>query len=63
MGGMTILTQTMRYVVTLEVSGPKDGVVAQKVNDLIDQLKNDPAVSAVVKVSINGQKPAQNQPA
>jgi len=61
MGGMTILTNTMRYVVTVEVSGPKDGAIAQKVNDLIDTLKNDPAIGAVVKVSIIGQKPAQNQ--
>ena len=61
MGGMTILTNTMRYVVTVEVSGPKGGDVAQKVNDLIDKLKTDPAIGAVVKVSIIGQKPAQNQ--
>jgi hypothetical protein len=61
MGGMTILTQTMRYVVTLEVSGPKDGNVAKKVNDLIESLKADPAINAVVKVSIIGQKPAQSQ--
>ena len=61
MGGMTILTNTMRYVVTVEVSGPKDGDVAKKVNDLIDKLKTDPAIQAAVKVSIIGQKPAQNQ--
>jgi len=61
MGGMTILTNTMRYVVTVEVSGPKDGDVAKKVNDLIDKLKTDPTIQAVVKVSINGQKPTQNQ--
>jgi hypothetical protein len=48
-------------VVTVEVSGPKDGDVAKKVNDLIDKLKTDPAIGAVVKVSIIGQKPAQNQ--
>ena len=61
MGGMTILTPTMRYVVTLEVSGPKDGKVAKKVNDMIEKLKADKTIKAVVKVSIIGQKPAQNQ--
>jgi hypothetical protein len=57
MGGMTILTETMRYVVTVEVSGPKDSDVAKKVNDVIEKLQADPAIKAVIKVSINGQKP------
>jgi hypothetical protein len=61
MGGMTILTDTMRYVVTVEVSGPKDGNVAKAVNDVIDKLKADPTIQAVVKVSINGQKPKPGQ--
>jgi hypothetical protein len=61
MGGMTILTPQMRYVVTVEVEGPKDGDAAKKVNKMIDELKNDPTIKAVVKVSINGQKPGQNQ--
>ena len=61
MGGMTILTDTMVYVVTLEVSGPKGGDIARKVNDVIDKLKNDPTIQAVIKVGINGQKPPINQ--
>jgi hypothetical protein len=61
MGGMTILTSQMRYVVTVEVEGPKDGDAAKKVNEIVDKLKNDPDIKAKVKVSINGQKPGQNQ--
>lgn len=61
MGGMTILTPQMRYVVTVEVEGPKDGVAAKKVNDILETLKNDPTIKAVVKVSIIGQKAPQNQ--
>ena len=59
MGGMTSLDEGQRYIVTLEVSGPKGAAVAAKVNDLVTKLRDDPDVKATVKLSINGQKPNQ----
>jgi len=56
---MTSLDDGQRYIVTLEVSGPKGAAVAAKVNDLVTKLRDDPDVKATVKLSINGQKPNQ----
>jgi hypothetical protein len=57
-GGMRKLDGGQRYIVTLEVSGPKGADIAAKVDELVGKLKKAP-INAVVKVSIIGQKPAQ----
>jgi hypothetical protein len=57
MGGMTKLKDDERYIVTLEVSGPKGVDIVAKVDELVGKLKAAP-INAVVKVSITGQKPA-----
>jgi hypothetical protein len=59
MGAMEKLDGAERYIVTLEVLGPKDEAIAKLVNDAVANLKKAP-INAVVKVSINGQKPHQN---
>jgi hypothetical protein len=59
MGAMEKLDGAERYIVTLEVLGPKDEAIAKLVNDALANLKKAP-INAVVKVSINGQKPHQN---
>lgn len=60
MGGMKKLDGGERYIVTLEVLGPKTADIAVKVDDLVSQLKAAP-INAVVKVSINGLKPGENR--
>ncbi len=56
MGGMDQLTEDKRYVVMIEIEGPKDADIAQKVNNLVQQLKNLP-IGARVRISITGDKP------
>jgi hypothetical protein len=59
MGGMKPIDGGQRYIVTLEVSGPKGADIAAKVDELVGKLKEAP-INAVVKVSITGQKAGQN---
>jgi hypothetical protein len=59
-GGMKELDGGERYIVTLEVLGPKGANIAAQVDELVGKFKAAP-INAVVKVSINGQKPGQNQ--
>jgi hypothetical protein len=50
------LTGDERYVVTVEVPGPKTAADAEKINALIDDLKA--RFGASVKVSVTGFKAA-----
>lgn len=55
MPAMGELTRDQRYVLTVEISGPKDSAAAEKVNAIIDDLKEK--FGASVKLSISGSKP------
>jgi len=56
MPAMGKLTGDERYVVTVEVPGPKTAADAEKINALIDDLKA--RFGASVKVSVTGFKAA-----
>ena len=54
MGAMGKLTGDQRYVMTVEIPGPKTVDDADKVNALVKELKDK--FGATVKVSITGNK-------
>ena len=54
MPAMGELARDQRYVVTVEISGPKTAADAEKVNAIVDDLKRK--FGASVKLSISGFK-------
>jgi len=57
MPAMGALAGDQRYVVTVEISGPKTAADAEKINALVADLRQK--FGASVKLSIVGLKPAQ----
>lgn len=56
MPGMGPLAEGQRYVVMIQMPGPKNSDDAKKVNDLVASLKG---MGAEVKISITGSKGAE----
>lgn len=57
MPAMGALAGDQRYVVTVEISGPKTAADAEKINALVADLRQK--FGASVKLSIVGLKPAR----
>lgn len=57
MPAMGALAGDQRYVVTVEISGPKSAADAEKINALVADLRQK--FGASVKLSIIGFKPAR----
>jgi hypothetical protein len=54
MGAMGPLASDKRYVVTVQIPGPKTAADAEKVNRLVEELKEK--FGATVKLAITGDK-------
>lgn len=54
MGAMGSLTSDKRFVVTVEIPGPKSAADTEKINRLVNELKEK--FGATVKLAITGDK-------
>jgi hypothetical protein len=57
MPGMGPLSAGDRYVIMVQIPGPKNQDDAKKLNDLVKKLREE--MGAEVKISITGPKPPQ----